>query len=62
MSLIPLSRYQMPHLIQILELLSFLGLSFVCFFMQIWPMTRYDVEPQTNRKLKGRQALRHTQI
>lgn len=30
--LIPLSRYQMPHLIWIPELLSFLGLSFVCFF------------------------------
>lgn len=29
MHLILLSRYQQPHLIQILELLSFLGVSFV---------------------------------
>lgn len=39
MHLIPLSRYQMPRLIWIPELLSFLGCHLFAFFffMQIWP-------------------------
>lgn len=67
MHIIPLSRYQKPHLIQILELLSFLGLSFVLFLFSCefdWRLPKLLSLKQTENGVKAnkpRDTLRFSQ-